>query len=61
MILNMTPKANNGTELVVGKFGPFAAAAAGPNPLMPLAARAGIDVSNLLIASSTFNESTAAS
>jgi hypothetical protein len=37
------------------------AAAAGPNPLMPLAARAGIDVSNLLIASSTFNESTAAS
>jgi Fe-S cluster assembly protein SufD len=36
MILNMTPKANNGTELVVGKFGPFAAAAVGPKWLAPL-------------------------
>jgi len=32
----MTPKANNGTELVVGKFTEFAANAAGPKWLAPL-------------------------
>jgi Fe-S cluster assembly protein SufD len=32
MILNMTPKVNNGTGTVVEKFGPFAAAAAGTGP-----------------------------
>jgi Fe-S cluster assembly protein SufD len=36
MILNMTPKASNGTELVVGLFPEFAAAAPGPNWLAPL-------------------------
>src|SRR5215472_8963080 len=36
MILNMTPKANNGTEPVVDKFAQFAAAAAAPKWLAPL-------------------------
>src|SRR5215471_16200502 len=36
MILNMTPKTNNGTELVVGKFAEFSAAASGPKWLAPL-------------------------
>ena len=36
MSLEMTSKANNGTELVVGKFAEFSAAAAGPKWLAPL-------------------------
>jgi Fe-S cluster assembly protein SufD len=36
MIPNITPKASPGTELVVGKFAEFAAAAAGPAWLAPL-------------------------
>src|SRR5215471_12217813 len=36
MILNMTPKTNNGTELVVGKFAEFSAAVSGPKWLAPL-------------------------
>jgi len=36
MILNMTPKTNNGTELIASKFESFAAGAAGPQWLSPL-------------------------
>lgn len=36
MSLSTTPKANNGTELIVGKFTEFAAAASGPKWLAPL-------------------------
>jgi Fe-S cluster assembly protein SufD len=36
MILNMTPNANNGTDLLVGKFSEQEAAAAGPKWLAPL-------------------------
>src|SRR5215469_8013827 len=36
MSLSTTPKASNGTELIVGKFAAFAAAATGPKWLAPL-------------------------
>src|SRR5215469_14640544 len=36
MSLSTTPKASNGTELIVGKFAEFAAAATGPKWLTPL-------------------------